>query len=142
MEKVKKVILLNIDLAGSGIDNAQDFTCCYLPEELIKEFIEAGGKMYDLKNFGKNKSLRFNKKLIELVEKYHDDIRRFEGTLEWHKRNIEFRPGKGNNYNFKRFRIGTVKTNKWFAITQPYDDAGSKEQIVYFTDFNWLNLPE
>ena len=137
----RKVILLNIDL-DNGIDDTQDFTCCYLPEALIEEYIKAGGKLYDLKNFGKNKSLRFDSKLIELVEKYHDDIRRLEGTLEWHKQNIEFRPDKGNNHNFRGFRIGTVKTKKRFAIVQPYDDAGSKEQIIYFTDFKWLNLPE
>jgi len=137
----KKVILLNIDLADS-FEADQDFTECYLPEALIEEYVKAGGKLHKLKAFDKNKNLRFDNQLIELVEKYHDDIRRLEGTLDWHKRCIEYRPDKGNNYAFKRFRIGEVRTNERFAVIQPYDDAGSKEKIVYFTDFNWLTLPE
>lgn len=138
----KKVILLNIDLVDSGFSDNQDLTCCYLPEVLIEEYIKAGGKLQELKAFDKSKTLRVDGKLIELVEKYHDEIRELEGTLERHKKNIEFRPDKGNNYDFKRFRIGEVRTNEKFAITHPYDDAGSKEKIVYFKDFDWLCLLE
>lgn len=137
----KKVILLNIDLADD--DGTKDFVRhCYLPEALINEYVKAGGKMDDLKDFNKNKNLRFDSRLIELVEKYHDDIRKLEGTLDWHKRNIEFRPDKGNNYDFKRFRIGEVRTNEKFAIIQPYDDRGSVEKIVYLTEFDWISVPE
>ena len=50
--------------------------------------------------------------------------------------------GNKAKYDFRCFRISTVKTKERFAIEQPYDERGSKEQIVYFKDFKWFNLPE
>ncbi len=134
----KKVILLNHYL-DDDCENVHDFTQC-LPERIIKEFIEAGGRLYDLKDFGKNKSLRFDCRLIDLVEKYHEDIRRHENNFDYYTECLKD-PRYKMRYEFILFRIGIVKTKERFAITQPYDDGGSKEVIVYFGDFNWLNLP-
>ncbi len=134
---MKKIILLSI---GDGDPATMDLTEC-LPGIIVSEFVEAGGKLCDLKCFGKNESLRFDERLIALIEKHHEAIRMFEGTYDYYLKCLED-PRYKTTYTFKYLSLSSVKTGERFAIRYYYDDVCGCEKIDYFKDFKWLKLPD
>ena len=129
--KQRKLILLNCEL------QEHDF-CHLLPQIVVEEFVKAGGKLYDLKNFYKNPHLRFDATLIGLIEKYHQEIKveDMRGFVKYQ------RPEHKNAYDFRFFRLDTVEVGKRFTIEHPYYDHGSVEQVVYFNSIKWYSLSE